>query len=73
MRILYLNGSRGSGGIIPYRIASNSWENIFIFYLGEEELNPLTVSSTLNGISCSLSFHRDYNIKFVALLKEVFV
>ncbi|CAB3988135.1 Hypothetical predicted protein [Paramuricea clavata] len=38
--------------------------------LREEELNPLTVSSTLNGISCSLSFHRDYNIKFVALLKE---
>ncbi|XP_028413200.1 transmembrane protein 94-like isoform X2 [Dendronephthya gigantea] len=36
----------------------------------EEELNPLTVSSKLNGISCSLSFHRDYNIKFVALLKE---
>ena len=41
------------------------------FSLGEEELTPLTVSSRLNGISCSLSFHRDYNIKFVALLKEV--
>ena len=41
------------------------------FSLGEEELTPLIVSSRLNGISCSLSFHRDYNIKFVALLKEV--
>jgi hypothetical protein len=73
MRILYLNG--GPGALSPGKIlkSSNSWENIFIFYLVEEELNPLTVSSTLNGISCSLSFHRDYNIKFVALLKEVFV
>ena len=44
---------------------------IYYFSVDEEELNPLTVSSKLNGISCSLSFHRDYNIKFVALLKEV--
>ena len=36
----------------------------------EDEVTPLTVSSALNGISCSLSFQRDYNIKFVALLKE---
>lgn len=45
---------------------------LLIKFLTEDaELSPLEVSSALNGISCSLSFLRDYNIKFVTLLKEV--
>ena len=53
-----------------YYFVDQNGQDFYVF-LDDEELTPLTVSSRLNGISCSLSFHRDYNIKFVALLKEV--
>ncbi|XP_046854966.1 transmembrane protein 94-like [Xenia sp. Carnegie-2017] len=43
-------------------------ENDSLFFCGN--FSPLSVSSSLNGISCSLNFHRDCDIKLVALLKE---